>query len=164
MLVLIAAVVYNAAILMPFYGCLVMREMCGKSGDHSDTPPSPCRNALLLAEYWQEKETRTQDCMLLHGTVQGKRRGGRQRKRWAENIAQWTGKNFATSQAAMRHSLTTARDGDSWWNVRPCSVPTTPKGINRLVGLVVKASAWRAGDPGFESRLCRDFPGVESYQ
>ena len=34
----------------------------------------------------------------------------------------------------------------------------------RLVGLVVKASASRAGDPGFESRLRRDFFGVESYQ
>ena len=34
----------------------------------------------------------------------------------------------------------------------------------RLVGLVVKASASRAGGPGFESRLRRDFFGVESYQ
>ena len=36
--------------------------------------------------------------------------------------------------------------------------------INRLVGLVVKASASRAEGPGFESRLSRDFFGVESYQ
>ena len=35
---------------------------------------------------------------------------------------------------------------------------------DRLVGLVVKASASRAEDPGFESRLRRDFFGVESYQ
>ena len=28
--------------------------------------------------------------------------------------------------------------------------------LDRLVGLVVKASAWRAEDPGFESRLRRD--------
>ena len=35
---------------------------------------------------------------------------------------------------------------------------------NRLVGLVVKASASRAEGPGFESRLRRDFFGVESYQ
>ena len=34
----------------------------------------------------------------------------------------------------------------------------------RLVGSVVKASASRAEDPGFESRLRRDFSGVESYQ
>ena len=35
---------------------------------------------------------------------------------------------------------------------------------HRLVGLVVKASALRAEDPGFESRLRRDFFWVESYQ
>ena len=35
---------------------------------------------------------------------------------------------------------------------------------DRLVGLVVKASASREEDPGFESRLRRDFSGVESYQ
>ena len=35
---------------------------------------------------------------------------------------------------------------------------------DRLVGLVVKASASRAEDPGFESHLRRDFFGVESYQ
>ena len=35
--------------------------------------------------------------------------------------------------------------------------------FNRLVGLVVKASASRAEDPGFDSRLRRgDFSGVES--
>ena len=34
----------------------------------------------------------------------------------------------------------------------------------RLVGLVVKASASRVEDPGFESRLRQDFFGVESYQ
>ena len=34
-----------------------------------------------------------------------------------------------------------------------------------LVGLVVKASASRAEDPGFHFRLrCGDFSGVESYQ
>ena len=36
--------------------------------------------------------------------------------------------------------------------------------VDRLVGLVVKASASRAEGPGFESRLSRDFFGVESYQ
>ena len=36
--------------------------------------------------------------------------------------------------------------------------------LGSLFGLVVKASASRAEDPGFESRLRRDFLGVESYQ
>ena len=47
---------------------------------------------------------------------------------------------------------------DEWRNV------TSPCPINRLVGLVVKASDSRAEDPGFESRLRREFFGVESYQ
>ena len=34
----------------------------------------------------------------------------------------------------------------------------------RLVGLVVKTSASRVEDPGFEFHLRRDFSGVESYQ
>ena len=36
--------------------------------------------------------------------------------------------------------------------------------LDRLVGLVVKAYASRVEGPGFESRLRRDFFGVESYQ
>ena len=40
------------------------------------------------------------------------------------------------------------------------SLPAT----DRLGGLVVKASASRVEDPGSESRLRRDFFGVESYQ
>ena len=35
---------------------------------------------------------------------------------------------------------------------------------DRLVGLVVKVSASRAEDSGFEFHLCQDFSGVESYQ
>ena len=42
----------------------------------------------------------------------------------------------------------------------PCTVPCG----NRLVGLVVTASASRPEDARFESRLLRDFFGVESYQ
>ena len=47
----------------------------------------------------------------------------------------------------------------SWlWNTNTCTT------THRLTGLVVKASASRAEDPGFESRLRRDFFGVESYR
>ena len=51
----------------------------------------------------------------------------------------------------------------------PCdTVPMTSQHLSqlchRLVGLVVKASASRAEGPGFDSRLHRDFFGVESYQ
>ena len=41
---------------------------------------------------------------------------------------------------------------------------TVTAGGNRLVGLVVKASALRAKDPGLEFHLRLDFFMVESYQ
>ena len=47
---------------------------------------------------------------------------------------------------------------------RTWSATLTPYHEDGLVGLVVKASASRAEGPGFESRLPRDFFGVESYQ
>ena len=37
---------------------------------------------------------------ILQGTVKGGRRQGRQRKRWEENIREWTGLEFAKSQWA----------------------------------------------------------------
>ena len=35
---------------------------------------------------------------ILQGTTNGKRRRGRQRKRWEDNIREWTGLTFAESQ------------------------------------------------------------------
>ena len=46
--------------------------------------------------------------------------------------------------------------------VCPCMLHSSYR--HHLVGLVVKASASRAEDPGFESHLRRDFFGVESCQ
>ena len=34
---------------------------------------------------------------ILQGTVKGERRQGRQRKRWEDNISEWTGLDFAKS-------------------------------------------------------------------
>ena len=39
----------------------------------------------------------------LQGTVKGGRRQGRQRKRWKDNIREWTGLEFAKSQRAMEN-------------------------------------------------------------
>ena len=38
---------------------------------------------------------------ILQSTVKGGRRQGRQRKRWEDNITEWTGLEFANSQRAM---------------------------------------------------------------
>ena len=40
---------------------------------------------------------------VLQGTVQGGRRQGRQRKRWEDNIREWTGLEFAESQKAVEN-------------------------------------------------------------
>ena len=40
---------------------------------------------------------------ILQGTVKGKRRQGRQRKRWEVNIREWTGLDFAMSQRAVKN-------------------------------------------------------------
>ena len=37
---------------------------------------------------------------ILQGTVKGGRRHGRQRKRWEDNIREWTGLEFGRSQRA----------------------------------------------------------------
>ena len=44
------------------------------------------------------------------------------------------------------------------------SAKPPPSPLDHLVGLVVKVSASRAEDPGFESRFPWDFFRVESYQ
>ena len=41
--------------------------------------------------------------MFLQGTVKGGRRQGGQRKRWEDNIWEWTGLEFAKSQRAVEN-------------------------------------------------------------
>ena len=45
--------------------------------------------------------------VILLGTVKGARRRGRQKKRWEDNIKEWTGMGF-------RDSLRTAEDREEW--------------------------------------------------
>ena len=40
---------------------------------------------------------------ILQGTVKGGRRQGRQRKRWEDDIREWTGLEFAKSQRAVEN-------------------------------------------------------------
>ena len=40
---------------------------------------------------------------ILQGTVKGGRRQGRQRKRWEDNIREWTGLEFAKSQRTVEN-------------------------------------------------------------
>ena len=40
---------------------------------------------------------------ILQGTMKGERRNGRQRKRWEDNIREWTGLEFAKTQRAVEN-------------------------------------------------------------
>ena len=62
-------------------------------------------------------------------------------------------------------SILHERSFDAWCNGATRGVTVSMSAfLDRLVGLVVKASTTRAEGPEFESRSRRDFFGVESYQ
>ena len=56
--------------------------------------------------------------MILQGTVQGGRRKGRQKKRWEDNISEWTG-------LGLGEALPKAEDREKWRKVvaRSSSMP-----------------------------------------
>ena len=56
----------------------------------------------------------------MQGTVKGGRRQGRQRKRWEDNIREWTGLEFAQSQRAVGNR-------EKWRKLvaKSCGAPTT---------------------------------------
>ena len=58
---------------------------------------------------------------LLQGTVKGARRRGRQKKRWEDNIKEWTGMGFGDS-------LRAAEDREGWKGIAAMSsvVPRRP--------------------------------------
>ena len=58
---------------------------------------------------------------ILQGTVTGGRRQGRQRKRWEDNIREWTGLEFAKSQTAVENREKMEQTGC----VIVCGAPTT---------------------------------------
>ena len=52
-----------------------------------------------LRWYWHVTRSNRQPKTILQGTVPGKRRRGRQRKEWADNIAKWARRSLAEMQA-----------------------------------------------------------------
>ena len=59
---------------------------------------------------------------ILQGTVKGGRRRGRQKKRWEDNIREWTGLEFAKSQRAIenREKWRTLIVNHLWYPNDPC--------------------------------------------
>ena len=52
---------------------------------------------------------------ILQGTVKGGRRQGRKRKRWEDNIREWTGLEFGKSQRAVENR-------EKWRKLEPCKI------------------------------------------
>ena len=59
---------------------------------------------------------------ILQGTVKGKRKRGRQKKRWEDNIKEWTGMDFACSTRAAK----TGQDGKGLLQIHLHMVPRRP--------------------------------------
>ena len=58
---------------------------------------------------------------ILQGTVKGRRRQGRQRKRWKDSIREWTGLEFGRSQKAVENRRKIEKTGCKII----CGAPTT---------------------------------------
>ena len=69
---------------------------------------------------------------ILQGTVKGKRKRGRQKKRWEDNIKEWTGMDFASSTRA-------AENKSRWKGIVANSsvVPPPPDDLPRLWDSIV---------------------------
>ena len=68
-------------------------------GPHEDLPTIVKRRKLK----WYGHVSRSAGLAksVLQGTVKGGRRQGRQKRRWEDNIREWTGQEFAKSQTAV---------------------------------------------------------------
>ena len=78
------------------------KDVCAKiqqaTGPHADLLTTVKRRKLQ----WYSHVSRSSGLAktILQGTVKGRRRHGRQRKRWEDNIREWTGLEFVRSQRA----------------------------------------------------------------
>ena len=63
---------------------------------------------------------------ILQGTVNGKRKGGRQKKRWEDNIKEWRGMDFASS--------TRAAENKTKWKGIVVNSPVVPRRLSKVMG------------------------------
>ena len=80
-------------------------EACAKIqqaiGPHEDLPTTVNRRKLKWYGYVSRSSGLAK--AILQGTVKGGRKQGRQKKRWKDNIRDWTGLEFAKSQRAVEN-------------------------------------------------------------
>ena len=77
-----------------------------------------------LKWYWHVTRSDGLTKVMLQGTVEVRRRRGRPKKSWIDNIAEWTGKSFAETQAM-------AHNRQNWRDLMRKSVMTRPYGSSR---------------------------------
>ena len=75
--------------------------------------------------------------VILQGTFEGSRRRGRPKKSWIDNIAEWTGKSFAETQAM-------AHNRQEWRELMRKSVMTAPTALRGAKG-PRQGKAWCGG-------------------
>ena len=96
---------YRKIILISFKDHVTSEEVRAKiqqaTGPHEDLVTIVKRRKLQ----WYGHVSRSSGFAktILHGTVKGGRRQSRQRKRWEDNIREWTGLEFAKIQRAVEN-------------------------------------------------------------
>ena len=113
------------------------------------------------------KKTKKQQQKTNKQTKQAKRQQQEDPVSVTDVFRHWSGMSYATNNQQQQQQASFHTEQFCWLKPYSSTRPLHPvcsSAANRLVGLVVKVSASRAEDPGFESRLRRDFSGVESYR
>ena len=96
---------YRKILHISYKGHLTNEEVRAKIkqaiGPHEDLLTIVKRRKLHLYGHVSRSSGLTKS--VLQGTVKGGRRQGRQKKRWEDNIREWTGLEFAKSQRAVEN-------------------------------------------------------------
>ena len=102
---------YRKILRIPYKDHVTNEEVCAKIqqsvGPHKDllTTVKETQTAMV----WSSHSSGLAKT-ILQGTVKGGRRQSRQRKRWEDNIREWTGLEFAKSQRAVENR----KNGGNW--------------------------------------------------
>ena len=105
--------------------CYQRRSPCQDPGGNQITRrPLDHRKEMQTAVVWSCLLFTCLAKTILQGTVKGGRRQGRQRKRWEDNIREWTGLEFTMSQRGVENR--NKNGGNSLRNHLWC--PNDPRG------------------------------------
>ena len=92
-------------------------------GPHEDLLTSVKRRKLQWYGHVSRSSGLAKKKKILQGTVKGGRRQGGQRKRWEDNIREWTGLEFGKSQRAVENR----ENGENWLQIH-LWCPNDPRG------------------------------------